>query len=435
MIKHSPNAVLGDYIQTLKGYAFKSSWYTDMGTPIIKVSNFTDNSIDVSELTYIPNNIASKYQKYKLCPGDTVVQTVGSWPSAPKSVVGKVIRVPRNLTTSLLNQNAVKIIPDHRLDRVFCYYLLKSDFFKHFIINCAQGAASQASITLEDIKAFEFWLPPFESQRRIASILATYDDLIENNTCRIKILEEIAQNLYREWFQKFKFPGHEKVKLVESSFGMIPEGWEVKKISDVADIYRGKSYKSADIANENVGLPFLNLKCIERDGGFRYDGVKWFSGQFKDVHTAITGDIIMAVTDMTQERRIVARAARVPKTSNEKYIFSMDLVKILPIKATNNEYLYSAFRFSSFPDIIKQHANGANVLHLNPEHIGNFDMLYAPIEIQNNYSDICSSIFTECNVLQMKNANLRCTRDLLLPKLISGELDIENLDIDIGGIE
>src|SRR3990172_8014376 len=202
---------LGLHIQTQKGYAFKSEWYNNSGTPIVKVSDFTDDSIDSSNLTCIPNEIATNYLKYQLNNGDVVIQTVGSWPSNPKSVVGKVIRIPSNASGALLNQNAVKIIPDKTLDKSYLFYLLKSNLFKEYIIGCAQGAASQASITLEDIRKFSFKLLPFPTQRIIAAILSTYDDLIENNTRRIKILEEMAQAIYKEWFVNFRFPGHEKV--------------------------------------------------------------------------------------------------------------------------------------------------------------------------------------------------------------------------------
>ncbi|MBU4492171.1 MAG: hypothetical protein KKD69_06890 [Euryarchaeota archaeon] len=103
--------LLGEHIQTQKGFAFKSQWYSDCGTPIVKVSDLTDDSIDTLNLTCIPDDIATIYMKYKLQSGDTIIQTVGSWPRNPKSVVGKVIKVPSRASGALLNQNAVKISP------------------------------------------------------------------------------------------------------------------------------------------------------------------------------------------------------------------------------------------------------------------------------------------------------------------------------------
>ena len=227
---------LGNHINTQKGYAFKSGWYGDQGVPIVKVSDFTDDSISTQNLAFIPEEIASRYQKYKLNTGEIIIQTVGSWPSNPKSVVGKVVRVPQEAQGALLNQNAVLIVNNPLLDQAFTYYLLKDNSFKKYIIGCAQGSASQASITLESIRAFQFQCPPLLLQQKIADILSTYDRLIENNTRRIKILEEMAQLLYREWFVNFRFPRHEDVKLVESAIGLIPEGWEVCKLGDILDI-------------------------------------------------------------------------------------------------------------------------------------------------------------------------------------------------------
>lgn len=421
--------LLGEHIKTQKGFAFKSKWYSDFGTPIVKVSDLTDDSIDTSNLTCIPDDIATSYLKYKLQTGDTIIQTVGSWPRNPKSVVGKVIKVPSNASGALLNQNAVRISPAKTLDRLFMFYLLKSNIFKDFIIGCAQGAANQASITLDDIRKFSFWLSPISTQRKIAAILGAYDDLIENNTRRIRILEEMAQALYREWFVKFRFPGHESVLMVESELGLVPDEWEVKKLGDVVTIHRGKSYRSADLVDKG-GLPFLNLKCIGRGGGFRYDGVKRFQGKYKHTQTAKTGDIIVAITDMTQNRNIVAHAARVHIVDNDFAVISMDLIRVEPNAEVAKDYLHGLLRFSDFSVEVSQHANGVNVLHLNPSQIQEFEFALPPNELRNHYAELCMSIYQECDVLHAKNTTLRRTRDLLLPKLISGEVDVSNLEIE-----
>lgn len=432
---------LENYISTLKGFAFKSKWYTDKGVPIVKVSDFTHNSIDCSNLVRIPKNIANNYLKYSLSKGDVVVQTVGSWPSNPASVVGKAIKVPSQAQGSLLNQNAVKIIPNEEMDKSFLFYLLKSDFFKEFIIGTAQGAASQASITLDSIKSFSFELPPLPTQKRIADILSAYDDLIENNKRRIQILEEMAQNLYREWFVKFRFPIYredgtierihnpETDKMRDSQLGLIPEGWEVKKLENIAEVFRGRSYKSSELVEEDAGLPFLNLKNIQRDGGYRHDGTKRYNGPYKEHHKARTGDIIMAVTDMTQERRIVARPALVPRTDEEIYIYSMDLVKITAKESSNLEYLYCLLRFSDFSDKTKQYANGANVLHLNPAHIIEYEFASPAENLQTAFAEIYKCYRDEENVLEQKNKLLKQTRELLLPKLISGKIELQKEDI------
>lgn len=244
-------------------------------------------------------------------------------------------------------------------------------------------------------------------------------------------MEEMAQLVYREWFVNFRFPGHEKVRMVESELGMIPEGWEVKSVTDVATLRRGKSYRGADLTNEG-GLPFLSLKCIERGGGFRLDGLKRHKGDYESKRAARPGDIIIAVTDMTQERRLVAHAARVPHFGEPIAMMSMDLVKAEPRDDVAKEYLHGIFRFSGFSDEVKQHANGVNVLHLNPQRIEEYEFPLPPPDLRRSYAQFSADVYKQCDTLHMKNINLYRIRDLLLPKLISGELDVEGLDIDIG---
>ena len=178
-------------------------------------------------------------------------------------------------------------------------------------------------------------------------------------------------------------------------------------------------------------MPFLNLKSIQRDGGFRRDSLKWFTGKYSDTHVAKPKNIIMAVTDMTQERRLVARCARVPHNWHSKYILSMDLIKISTKDIMLSDYFYSMLRFSNFADEIKIHANGANVLHLNPKSIENFQFLFPDETIAKSYNDITSSIYNLIDLCEMQSDNLRQTRDLLLPRLISGELSVENLEVKI----
>ena len=290
------------------------------------------------------------------------------------------------------------------------------------------GGGTFPNLTRGDMLRFPIPYPPH--RHRIAAALSTYDDLIENNARRIAILEQMAQLIYREWFVHFRFPGHEEVRMVDSPLGRIPEGWEVRKVSEVADIYRGRSYRSADLVQG--GLPFLNLKCIERDGGFRHDGLKRYGGRYKDTQEARPGDIIMAVTDMTQERRIIARAARVPDIGEGMFVFSMDLVKLVPREDVPSNYLYGMLRFSRFSDEVKQYASGANVLHLRPAHIEQFEFPLPPGYLTERYAALASIAYDQCDALLKKNQLLRRARDLLLPRLISAEIDVSELDIDTG---
>jgi len=316
-----------------------------------------------------------------------------------------------------------------KIDGHYLYYVLSSDAFIVSTVTASKGTKMPRGDKYA-MGHYEVRLPTIFIQQKIAAILSAYDDLIENNLRRIKILEEMARNLYREWFVKFRFPGHEQVRMVDSPLGKIPEGWEVACIDDVAMVHRGRSYRSKNLLDEG-GLPFINLKCIDRDGGFRRDGLKRYEGPYKDTQKVVSGDIVIALTDMTQERRIVARTGRVPMLDTDFGVLSMDLVKIEPKEGFSRDYLYGYFRGSDFADNVKQHANGANVLHLSPDRIKEYQLFLPPENVRGRFTDSSAVVFQQIENLNHRNVTLRHTRDLLLPKLISGELDVSELDVDI----
>jgi type I restriction enzyme S subunit len=281
------------------------------------------------------------------------------------------------------------------------------------------SGATVEHMRLEDIPSLEICVPSLPRQQRVAGMLSVYDELILNNQQRIRILEEMARALYNEWFVEFRFPGYKKPRSVAATRGNIPEGWRIGALGDVAQTFRGRSYRSVDLADEG-GLPFVNLKCLDRDGGFRRSGLKRYTGEYKDSHVVRKGDIVVAVTDMTQERRIVARAALVPTLATEFGVCSMDLVRIDPKPPMPRSFLYSLLRYSSFADEVKQHANGANVLHLAPERITDFRFVVPPTSLTQKFADVVAPILQQIDVLQNQIENLRETRDLLLPRLLAG---------------
>ena len=164
-----------------------------------------------------------------------------------------------------LGQRTVLIRPNkNKVDFQYLCYLLLGDEIQGKIISVSNGATVH-HLNLEDIRSLELpELPPLPTQRKIAVILSAYDDLIENNTRRIKILEEMAQALYREWFVKFRFPGHEKVKIVESELGMMPEGWEVKGLEDVCLRITDGSHWSPKTVDD--GYPMASVKDMNEWG-------------------------------------------------------------------------------------------------------------------------------------------------------------------------
>jgi type I restriction enzyme S subunit len=400
--------------------------YVSEGVPFYRGREITEKykgNLDVSTELFITEEkfreIERKFGAPK--PGDLLLTSVGT--------LGSVYVVKHGDRFYFKDGNLTWFRNFKNLHSNFLYYWIGSPQGKAELQKCTIGS-SQSAYTIVLLKGMELSLPPLSTQRRIAGILSAYDELIENSQRRIKILEAMARALYREWFVHFRFPGHESVPRVQSALGEIPQGWEVKKLGEVANTLRGRSYRSADLAEEG-GLPFLNLKCLDRDGGFRRSGLKRYTGEFKDIHIAKKGDIVMAVTDMTQERRIVARAALVPTLDNEFGIFSMDLVRIEPKSGFPKAFLYSFLRYSSFADEVKQHANGANVLHLSPDRITDYRFAAPPTELMNRFESFVAAVVEKIDTLANKTDNLRRTRDLLLPRLLSGPIEVETIPQEV----
>ena len=423
-MKNWPKKRLGDLITVLTDYHANGSYeklkanVTLLNKPdyavMIRTTNFERNDF-LTDLKYITEDAYKFLAKSTVYPGDILMNKIAS----PGSVylmpdLGRPVSLAMNLFLIRTDQSL--------LNQSYAYNYLKSN--EAYVKSFSSGAAA-ATITKQAVRNLEILVPDLTTQLNIVNILSTYDDLIQNNTRRMAILEEIARRIYEEWFIHFRFPGHEKIRMVESKFGLIPSGWEVRPLCDLLMIYRGRSYKGSELVTEG-GLPFINLKCINRDGGFRKSGLKRFNGPYKATQTVKPGDLVVAVTDMTQERRLVAHCGRVPRLDTEFGVVSMDLVKI-EAKKVPSDYLYSVLRWSGMPNEVKQYANGANVLHLSPERIEDYKIVFPGLPIAEQYDQIISPMLHLCDVLEEKNTNLRTQRDLLLPKLISGELDVSEL--------
>lgn len=293
----------------------------------------------------------------------------------------------------------------NRLDSRYLYYIVTGQRFTDYLTLNAKGSAYPA-VDAGIIGRVEIELPTLMVQQKIASSLSSYDNLIENNSKRIEKLESMASLLYRHYFE-------------------VPESkdWEELALSELLTVHRGKSYRSPELSDIN-GLPFVNLKCVKRGGGFRKDGLKLFTGTYKDNQSVKKGDLVMAVTDMTQERLIVARAARVPGLEGGIGVISMDMVKLEPKEGHESDYLYSMMRWSGFASEVKNHANGANVLHLHPARVTDYKLNVPPEPLRSEFAGKVSPMLDLIDALERKNETLSSARDLLLPRLMSGEIRV-----------
>ena len=269
----------------------------------------------------------------------------------------------------------------------------------------------------QNLAKIEVALPPLPVQERVADALSAYDDLIENNRRRIRLLEQSARLLYEEWFVHFRFPGHENVRITNG----VPDGWKYRTVGEESNLKRGLSYRSTELV-ESGGKPFVNLKCIARHGGFRLDGLKKFAGEHKDGQIVSAGDIVVALTDMTRERYVVAHAARVPAAMGGDAVFSMDTVKVTPAATINKSWFYYFLRYSRFSMAVRELATGTNVLHLKPKQIAEYGFRCPPRPLQEHFDEITSHVLSQQDNLEVQNCELMQARDLLLPRLMNGEI-------------
>ena len=244
------------------------------------------------------------------------------------------------------------------------------------------------------------------------------------------LLEGIVCGLFEEWFLRLCFPGHEAVPAVDWAGGSLPKGWRQTSVSSAFSVQRGRSYRSAELADEG-GMPFVNLKCLLRDGGFKASGIKRYTGDYKPAHVVVRGDIVMGVTDMTQERRIVGRVGRIPLLDEPQAIISMDLVKVEPAPAVDKTFLYCWLRYSDFGPKAAQHANGANVLHLSPRAIADLPINLPDEALQAKFGVVIDPLLNLVEVLALTERRLAASRDLLLSRLISGQLSVATAEHEL----
>ncbi|MYA68519.1 restriction endonuclease subunit S, partial [Candidatus Poribacteria bacterium] len=307
------------------------------------------------------------------------------------------------------NQGFANFLCKEKINNIFLAYYLKSK--KDMLISLGTGTTF-LEVTKARLLEVEIPLPPLVTQRKIAAVLSAYDDLIENNTRRIKILEDLAQTLYREWFVHFRFPGHEKVPMVESPLGPIPQEWEVKKLGEMCDVLMGQSPKSKFYNETGEGLPFHQGVT---DFGQRFPTDRVYCTIQKRI--AEVGDILFSV------RAPVGRI----NVANKKIVIGRGLSAI---HSKNGD---QAFILQQLKDRFQEEDTmGSGTIYnaITKADLLGIQLLKPAKSIVAKFEEAAQPISLELANLTMKNTNLRQTRDLLLPKLISGEIDVSELDID-----
>jgi len=287
-----------------------------------------------------------------------------------------------------------------------------------------------------------------EEQKKISRILNILNSKIELNLKMNETLEEIAKTLFKSWFIDFD-PVRAKAEgrptglskeisdlfpdsFEDSELGEIPKGWEINKLGHHINLTKGKSYKSAELKESDTAL--VTLKSFQRNGGYREDGLKEYTGSYKDEQIVSDGDLIVAFTDVTQAADVIGKPAIVIGNPNySKLVISLDVgvVRVVSESMLTNAFIYFLMLSNRYASNSLGYTNGTNVLHLKKEAITEYDFC-----LPNNhsllkiYNDISKNMLEKISKNSLENITLEKLRDTLLPKLISGELkipDAENL--------
>ncbi len=311
------------------------------------------------------------------------------------------------------------------VDSSYLFYALQSNFTQAELAARATGT-TVLGVKQSELRKVRIPYRPLPFQQKIASILSAYDNLIENNTRRIAILEEITQRIYEEWFVHFRFPRHEKCELVDSVKGKIPKGWTISTISEVCisaidgdwietKDQGGSDYRLLQISNIGVGA-FIET------GNYRY----------------ITQDTFERLR-CQEIKPMDILVARMPKPTGRAWLVTpmpwrmITAVDVAILKANpeivDATYLVSILNSADHLATVEKRATGTTRLRISRSALINLPILVPPIAIQNQYTLHAAPIYDLITLYRQKNQNLRQTRDLLLPKLISGEIDVSHLQV------
>lgn len=394
----------------------KREEYVDSGIMFLNGESINRGTINKEAVNFITEQKYRDIKKGRIARNDILLTTRGNG-------IGDAAFVTTN-DKGLINAQMLILRADNKdIYAKYLFYYITSNSLQNYILNFASGSA-QRQIPIRDLKKIPIYLPKAQAQRNIAAILSAYDELIDNNQRRIALLEKMVEEIYREWFVRLRFPGHQKARIVKG----MPEEWRFDEASNFFNLAKGISYAAEELTDDTGHMPFINLKSFNRGGGYREDGLKYYSGQHKPEQVVYQNDVVMAVTDMTQDRAVIGQVARIPALGEKGAVISLDTVKLIP-KNIHKAFLYAYMRYSGFANFIKEFANGANVLHLKPDLILQQKILISPIPLQNKFAQIVEPLYAEADMLGKANMQLGKMRAMLLPRLISGKLSVEHLNI------
>jgi len=301
-------------------------------------------------------------------------------------------------------------------DPFFCYLLLKT-----LPLAGLDAGSSNPTLNRNHAHTLHVLVPGLESQRRIVALLATFDELIEINERRIELLEDLARSLYREWFVRFRFPGHEDAMFVESELGSLPEGWEARRLGDVAQVNR-LTVRAADLPDP---LRYLDISAVGPRSFSEAEVMNADSAPGRARRRAADGDTLWATV------RPNRRAHALVHAPPGDLIVSSGFAVLTP-KHVPSSFLFEYSSSPVFTEYLVSCATGSAYPAVRPGDFNAAPMVVPPRNLIAEFDRIADPALRAITALAATSRQLAATRDLVLPRLVTGRLDIS--DIDLGDL-
>jgi type I restriction enzyme S subunit len=413
---------LGEIAEVTSGPAFKSNAFTESPADIrlLRGINVGVGEIKWEASKYWPRKDSDEFDRFRLRTGDVVLAMDRPWIEAGL----KVSSVRESDLPALLVQRVARLRATEGVDQGFLRAVTAAPGFREHLRG-ATGGTAVPHISADDIRGYELSIPSLATQQRISAVFSSYDGLIETNERRIELLEDLIRSLYREWFVNFRFPGHDKSRFVESELGTIPEGWEVRAAGEVFDVLGGGTpSKKQSSYWEEGDIPWFTPSDLTRS---RRRFAVCSSARITNLGLEKSSARLFPPGSVLMTSRAtlgVLAIAAVSGTCNQGFIV------IKPISSMPPEFVYEWL--ASHGRELEAIATGATFKEITKGAFKRFLMLIPHVQILERFASRSLPLNQMILKLEDCNRRLSAARNLLLPRLVTGQLDIS--DIDLGAL-
>jgi type I restriction enzyme S subunit len=391
--------------------------YQSEGITLIRSQNVYNGRFTTEGLVFLDDEEASRLDGVIVEKGDVLLNITGD-------SVARCCQVPEPILPARVNQHVAIVRPrPEAFDVRFLKYFFISPFMQSRMLSLAGSGGTRKALTKEMIENFEIPKPDLVIQSQIADVLSTYDDLIENNRRRMVLLEEAARLLYQEWFVHLRFPGHEHTPKEED----LPKGWKRVVLKSLIDVTHGYAFQGNFFAEEPTSRVLTTPGNFRIGGGIKISKLKYYSdeGPLDPSYLLSAMDLIVTMTDLSKECDTLGFPAFVPKSKGLSFLHNQRVGKVVPMgQSFPKHFLYCLFCEDNYRHHIVGAATGTSVKHTSPKRILSYAATMPPISFIELFEHMVTPFFQEINCLMQSNDLLRTARDLLLPRLMSGEIEV-----------